>query len=89
MITRRADIDSPDPPQVFANKVIRQMVDHMLEGRSMEKKDYLSIRTVFRSCKGSWQEIIDGNIKHLKLLADVVVGWGAASPAPEEDEEFI
>ena len=80
--------DQTPPPLIFANHVVRQMVDHMLgEGIILTAKDYLVVRTAFRSLGGVWDQIGEGSLEHLEKLKNVVTTWaGTAKPKKEEDE---
>jgi len=64
-------------PKVFANKVIRQMVQHMVsEDMVIEPRDYLAVRSVFKKCGGSWEKLVSGEQVHIELLKEIVSGWG-------------
>lgn len=70
-------MDTPtSPPLVFANRVIKQFVDHLVGGKELSNKDYQVIRLIFRKGGGSWSELVNGNIQHLLLLEKVVTVWG-------------
>lgn len=65
------------PPSVFANHVIKQMVDHSFGGDlELDYQDYMVIRTVFRRCGGSWGLLCTGDLLSLSLLGKIVVAWG-------------
>ena len=69
--------DKPVPPHVFANHVLKQMVEHSFGGDLViEYDDYHAMRVAFRSLGGLWSEIGAGNIVHLTLLGKVVTAWG-------------
>jgi len=74
-------VDGPSKlPLVFANRVIRQLVDHLLgEQVIMTPEDYRAIRVVFRWCKGSWEQLELGNIVHNRLLIKIISAWGEKS----------
>ena len=62
----------------FANRIIKQFIDHLLGGEPEPKDWDLSlIRVVFRSLGGSWQAIYGGDIDQTTLLEKVVTNWGA------------
>ena len=64
-------------PKVLANKVIRQLVQHMVSDQLAPSwEDYASIRVVFRQCGGSWDNLIQGDIKTVELLKTIVTAWG-------------
>ena len=68
--------DRPKPPRVFANKVIKQLIEHMFaDGFKVKAQDYDSIRVVFRHLGGSWDELGLGSMRHFQLLQQVVTGW--------------
>lgn len=72
------DDDSPSPPILFANRVFRQLVDHLVgDDMIMLPHDYTVMRMVFRAAHGSWEQAVHGNIQHLRLLAEIVKAWGA------------
>ena len=78
------------PPKVFANHVIRQMVDHMFgEDLVTEKVDYMVIRTAFRSLGGVWDQISLGNLQHLETLKQVVTTWGQSPGRKNKSQEII
>jgi len=82
--------DRPDPPRVFANRVIRQMIDHMLaEDMIAEPKDYLTMRTAFRAKGGSWSAIGEGSTKDLETLKDIVIEWGQMPDREKESDREI
>ena len=68
--------DRPKPPRIFANKVIRQLIDHLFaDGFKVKANDYASIRVVFRTLGGSWDQLGLGSMKQMDLLTKVVTGW--------------
>lgn len=68
--------DRPKPPKIFANRVIKQLVEHMFaDGFKVKAKDYMAIRVVFRTLGGSWDQLGLGSMKDLDLLQQVVTGW--------------
>ena len=70
--------DQQKPPLVFANRIIRQFVDHLVgENTTILPQDYLVLRTVFRWCQGSWERVGHGDIVHNRLLASILTAWGA------------
>lgn len=65
------------PPLIFANRVIRQLVDHQFsDGMLIEPADYASIRVVFRQKGGSWESLWHGDFKQLESLNSIVLAWG-------------
>ena len=82
--------DFKPPPMLFANHVIRQMADHMLgQGLLLAAKDYLVVRTAFRSMGGLWDAVGDGDIAHLDKLKNVVTAWAAEAQPKSEGDEVI
>ena len=71
-------MDSPkNPPLVFANRIIRQFVDHLLgSDRQVSQRDFQVIRLVFRRGGGAWEDLYGGDVKHLVLLENVIKSWG-------------
>jgi len=71
------DVGLKNPPLVFANRVIRRMVDNFLgDDVIVTKENYLCMRTVFRSQGGSWERVAAGDIEHTRLLSRLVMAWG-------------
>lgn len=69
--------DKPTPPHVFANRVLKQVIEHALgEDIVIEYDDYHALRVAFRSCDGNWGAIIAGDIKQIELLSKIVIAWG-------------
>jgi hypothetical protein len=82
--------DSPSPPKVFGNHVIKQIVQHMLaEDMLLNFDDYQVIRVVFRTLGGSWSQLAQGNIVHLELLKKVVTAWGQMPGREKESDRLI
>jgi len=68
--------DRPKQPSIFANKVIRQLVEHLFaDGFKIKADDYAAIRVVFRSLGGSWDQLGLGSMAQMDLLTKVVTGW--------------
>jgi hypothetical protein len=79
-----------NPPLVFANKVIRQMIQHMVaEDMVVDRKDYLAIRVVFRKCGGSWAKFVDGELPQFELLKSVITSWGQMSGRQKSSDQLI
>jgi hypothetical protein len=82
--------DTKQPPKIFANHVIRQMVDHMLgDGIILEPKDYLIVRTAFRSLGGEWDQVGEGALDHLEKLKNVITQWGQMAKPKKEGDQVI
>jgi len=70
-------MDQEQQPKILANKVIRQLIQHMVSDEIEPSwEDFAAIRVVFRQCGGSWDELIQGSIDTLNLLKNVVTAWG-------------
>ena len=68
--------DRPKPPKVFANKVIKQLIEHMIaDDFKVKAADYTAIRVVFRSLGGSWDQLGLGSMRDLDMLQKVIMGW--------------
>lgn len=81
--------DQPKPPKVFANRIIKQLIQHMFaDGFKIKAEDYDSIRVTFRSLGGSWEEFLLGNPKQLELLQQVIQAW-AVLPHDRKGEDLI
>lgn len=82
--------DKPVPPHVFANNVLKQMIEHSFgDELVIEYADYQAMRVAFRSIGGLWTEIGDGNIVHMTLLAKVVTAWGQMPDRKLTSDEVI
>jgi hypothetical protein len=77
------------PPLVFSNRIIRQLIDHMIgEDTVTEDIDFKSMRFVFRSCGGSWEKFMNGDILNNELLQKIVTAW-AQMPGRKQKQETI
>ena len=86
--TKNADISpSVKPPLVFANRVIRMVLDH-LHGPDLiaEADDYAIIRLAFRRVGGSWEAVWQGDRKQNELLKTMIGAW-ANLPGHKRDVE--
>ncbi len=83
-------MDAPKkPPIVFANHVIRQTADHVVDDKVMIlPQDFTTLRVVFRRMNGSWAKIADGDIHHSRLLARIVKRWGKQPGRKYESEMY-
>jgi len=78
------------PPKIFANKVICQMVQHMIsEDMLIEPRDYLALRSVFRRCGGSWEKFADGDQVQIELLKTIITGWGQMPERKKESDNLV
>jgi hypothetical protein len=70
-------MDSVEIPDViFANRVIRQFVDHLCgEDLVTSTQDFAAIRNVFRRCRGNWEALVSGSMLQLSLLEKVIAAW--------------
>lgn len=81
--------DAPAVPLVFAERVIRQFVDHLLGGGTVRPRDYMVMRLVFRKLGGSWDKIVHGDIEQITMLEKVVTNWGKRRPKEEPEVETV
>ncbi len=83
-------MDEPnDYPRILANRIIQQMVEHMIaDAPEVKPEDFLVLRTVFRAAGGGWIAITEGDTKQLDLLKDFVTAWGALQPAKTQ-KDFV
>lgn len=82
-------MDTPQkPPLVFANRVIRMMVDHS-GGEEMVTlpDDYTALRVAFRRLGGSWERVMHGDMPQIRMLRKVVDTW-CKMPGRKKDNEF-
>jgi DNA topoisomerase IB len=78
-----------EPPLVFSNRIIRQLIDHMIgEDTISEDIDFKSMRIVFKSCGGSWEKFMNGDILNNELLQKIVTAW-AQMPGRKQKQETI
>lgn len=84
---KTADMCAPNPPLVFADRLIRQLVDHM-GGPDVitEDDDFMAMRTAFRSNGGDWETLYQGSPDQHKLLKNVVTAW-VQIPGRKKDSE--
>jgi len=77
-------------PKVFANKVIKEMVKHMVSDDTVVGfRDYSAIRSVFRRCAGSWEKIVNGDQVHIELLKEIVTGWGQMPERKKKSDQLV
>lgn len=82
--------DQPKPPLVFANRVIRQFVDHLVgPDVIIEPRDYQILRLIFRKLGGNWWDLIHGSIAQATLIEQVVVNWGQRPDRKREKEDDV
>jgi hypothetical protein len=78
------------PPNQLANRIIRQLVDHLFgEGMVILKEDYLALRAVYRQMGGTWASLVDGNNESIGLLEKIVTAWGQMPNRKTIDQEDI
>lgn len=83
-------MDEKNVPKVFANRVIRQLVDHMFgEDLVTEKQDFMVMRTAFRSLGGKWDLINKGSLPQLEMLKQVVTTWGQSPGRKNQSLEIV
>lgn len=74
-------------PLNFANRAIRQFADNLLGGDVMVlPSDFLLMKTVFRHLGGSWENVVQGGVKHVHLLSSIVQAWGNVRKGQREIE---
>jgi hypothetical protein len=78
-------MDSAPTPLAFADRLIRMSVDNSA-GADMIilPQDYMALRVTFRKMGGSWEKLGNGDIRHCRLLSEVVRAW---SSLPERKRE--
>ena len=82
------DLDQ-QPPLVFSNRIIRQLIDHMIGEKVIaEDIDFKSMRLVFRACGGSWEKFMNGDILTNELLQKIVTAW-AQMPGRKQKQETL
>lgn len=83
-------MDEEKVPRVFANHVLKQMVQHMFgDDLIVERDDFLSLRIVFRRCGGTWTSILGGDLKQIELLKTLVTAWGNMPGRKHQSEVFV
>jgi len=82
-------MDDPRPlPLEFANRVIRQFLDHLLGTDLIAKpKDLLKLRVLFRHLGGNWEQLQLGDIKQLLLLEKLLSKWGQSKDREREPKD--
>lgn len=77
----------PKPPLVFANRVIRMLIDHSLGSEVIATDDdYMLIRVTFRKMGGVWEQVWEGDTKQNLLLKNCVNAW-AQRPGNKTETE--
>lgn len=77
-------------PKVFSNRIIRQLVQHLLaEDMVIDHKDYMAIRVVFRKCGGSWQKFYEGDLTQFELLKAIVTAWGQMPGRQKSSDQLV
>ena len=75
-------------PILFANKVIRQMVDQFVDERvAVLPEDFIKLRVAFRKLGGSWTRLTAGEIGHVRLMIKLVKKWAKLSGRKEQKDE--
>jgi hypothetical protein len=84
-------MDAPAaPPNQLANRIIRQLVDHLFgEGMVVRKADYQALRVVYRQMGGSWASLVDGSNTAIGLLEKIVTAWGQMPGRMTSDQEDV
>lgn len=82
--------DSKATPKIFANRMIRLLVDHSLgEDTIMGADDYMVIRVAFRNMGGTWEAISLGHPDAINMLKQVVQAWSKDPKQKNKVEVFI
>lgn len=82
--------DSKDTPKVFANRMIRMLVDNSLgSDTNIPPNDYLVMRVAFRNMGGTWEQISQGNHEHLAKLKQVINTWTQQHQKKPENQRLI
>jgi hypothetical protein len=82
--------ETPDKPKVFANRVVKQLVQHTVaEDMVITNDDYLAIRKVFRQCGGSWANLASGDQIQIELLKTIVSNWGKMPGRVKESDRIV
>lgn len=80
----------PVPPSQLANRVIKQMIEHLFtDDLLVEKQDYLAIRTVYRSLGGTWEAFIDGDNVQINRLSQVIAAWGQMPGRKKQSDDLL
>lgn len=83
-------MDEPsNPPLVYANRVIRKFLDNLFGSEVLtSQEDFLTIRTVFRTHGGLWEQVALGHPKHINFLVKVLALW-AKQPERQRKTEQV
>lgn len=77
-------------PVLFANKVIRQLVDQFVDGDvAVLPDDYTKLRVAFRKLGGSWEAVVLGDIEETRRLLTIVKKWGKARKEESYEDRLI
>lgn len=81
--------EEPQVPKIFANRVVDQVIQHMVGDQVKAKpQDFMAIRVTFRHLGGSWEKIVAGDLLSIELLKQVVGAWGQM-PHPGNPNELV
>jgi hypothetical protein len=82
--------EQEEVPKVFANRVVRELITHMVcEGADIKPNDYMAIRVTFRKLGGDWEAISHGDMEQFELLKKVVTTWGNQYQPKKKDETLV
>jgi hypothetical protein len=82
--------DNVIQPKIFANKIIFQLIQHMVsDDMTVEPRDYMALRRVFKRCGGSWEKLAEGDQIQIELLKTVVTGWGQLPKNTKKSESLV
>jgi len=79
----------PSQPLVFADRLIRQFIDHSSgPDTHLTKDDFLSIRLAFNQSGGDWEQVVQGSPVQTMLLSTLVSAWSQL-PGRKKEVETI
>jgi hypothetical protein len=77
-------------PQVFANKVIQQMIRQIVSSDLIVgPEDYMAIRVAFRKSGGSWSDFGVGDQGNIELLKSVIKAWSEMPGRKRQSEMLV
>lgn len=81
--------DAPNPPIHFANRIVRQFVDHLFGPDMLVlPEDFTTLRLAFRVGGGSWERLLHGDITHTRFLEELLIAWGGKKERIRRTEMF-
>lgn len=56
-----------------AYKIVRQIMDHVYgEDEKLSSKDFVAIFKIYLNRGGSWEGLMDGDMRNVKIIEDVL-----------------